>query len=323
MLDWTGERFLPWAKEATVAYEHLHRYIWASNLVRGKRVLDLASGEGYGANMLALQAAFVCGVDIDPQAVQHAGRRYRRSNLQFLQGDITAVPISERASFDVIVCFEAIEHIAEHDRLIGEVVRLLKPNGVFIVSTPNKDVYKAGPEEVNPFHVKELTFAEFDALLSSHFPNVQYLGQRVHPGSTLWPLGSKAPVQEFAIAKVGDEYQSVAHDQRVAEYYVAVASHGGMAPVEGSVVFDHSDELIREKDRELAALRQQVEQRDEALEWRADQVEVLEREKTELTFGIEAIRKDLESSRGELEAVHASRAWKVVVALRRLRDRFR
>src|SRR5215510_12230251 len=93
MLDWTGERFLPWAKEATVAYEHLHRYIWASNQVKGKRVLDLASGEGYGANLLAAEAAFVCGLDIDPQAVEHAARRYAGPNLQFLQGDITRVPI--------------------------------------------------------------------------------------------------------------------------------------------------------------------------------------------------------------------------------------
>ena len=69
MLDWTGERFVPWAREAAVAYEHLHRYIWASSLVTGKKVLDLASGEGYGAEILARRASFVCGVDIDEKAI--------------------------------------------------------------------------------------------------------------------------------------------------------------------------------------------------------------------------------------------------------------
>ena len=58
MLEWTGERFVPWAKEPTVAYEHLHRYTWVSRLVKDKKVLDLASGEGYGTEILARDAAF-------------------------------------------------------------------------------------------------------------------------------------------------------------------------------------------------------------------------------------------------------------------------
>src|SRR5688572_23241347 len=189
MLDWTGERFVPWAKEAAVAYEHLHRYMWASTLVRGKRVLDLASGEGYGANLLAGQASYVCGVDIDEAAVRHAAEKYARPNLHFLAGSITAVPLSNNQSFVVILCFEAIEHIEEHDALLSEVKRLLKPEGLFVVSTPNKDVYDAGGEGSNPFHVKELTFDEFNALLSKHFSSASYLGQRLHPASSLWPIG--------------------------------------------------------------------------------------------------------------------------------------
>src|SRR5262245_2253326 len=101
MLDWTGERFVPWAKEPAVAYEHLHRYIWASMLVKDKRVLDLASGEGYGSDLLARQASHVCGVDIDDTAVRHASTRYSKPNLQFLKGSITDVPISEKQSIDV------------------------------------------------------------------------------------------------------------------------------------------------------------------------------------------------------------------------------
>ena len=323
MLAWTGERFVPWANEAAVAYEHLHRYIWASNLVRGKRVLDLASGEGYGANLLAAEAAFVCGVDIDRQSVEHAAHRYSRPNLQFLQGDITEVPVSGSAAFDVIVCFEAIEHIAEQGKLMQEVTRLLKPEGLFIVSTPNKNIYRAGPEEANPFHVKELTFDEFHDLLSARFSSVQYLAQKVHPASTMWPIGASTDValQEFDIARVNKEFQTIAHDQRVAEYYVAIASGGGVVSVVGSVLVDHSDELIRVTDYKLAEFQEQVDQRDEALRWRAGQVEVLEREKSELIEGIKTVRDDFQAAKQELDDIHASRSWKIIAALRRLRKR--
>jgi O-antigen biosynthesis protein len=321
MLDWTGERFLPWAKEAAVAYEHLHRYLWASNFVRDKRVLDLASGEGYGANILAAQASFVCGVDIDDPSVHHAAEKYRRPNLQFLQGDITRVPVEAQQSFDVIVCFEAIEHIEEHDRLMQEVVRLLKPEGLFIVSTPNKEVYRAaGTEEPNPFHVKELTFEEFDALLSARFSSVQYLGQRVHPGSTLWPIGMSddASSQELAIARVDAEFRRIRGDQRIAEYFVAVASNGGAGALEGSVLMDHSDELLHEQ---RDAFQKKLHQRDEALTWRAGQVEVLEREKKDLLKGIDAARRESESLREELAVIHGSRSWKLLSKLRALRGK--
>ena len=322
MLDWTGERFLPWTKEATVAYEHLHRYLWASNLVKNKRVLDLASGEGYGASILAAHASFVCGVDIDNEAVHHAAEKYRRPNLQFLHGDITRVPISAGHSFDVIVCFEAIEHIQEHEQLLREAVRLLTPEGLFIVSTPNKEIYRAD-EEPNPFHVKELTLAEFGALLEAHFSNVQYLGQRVHPGSTLWPLGKPcAAGDEFAVARVDAEFRRIPQDQRVAEYFVAVASKDGVQDLAGSVLMDHSDELLHEKDRERDDLQKQVIQRDEALAWREGQVEVLEREKRELLEGIESARKESAGLREELAKIHASRSWRVLSKLRSFRKKW-
>jgi ubiquinone/menaquinone biosynthesis C-methylase UbiE len=108
MLEWTGERFLPWINESALAYEHLHRYAYAATLVKGKRVLDLACGEGYGSKMLAETASSVIGVDIDKSIIDHAAAKYRNPALQFIRGSIMAVPISEDHSFDAIVCFEAI-----------------------------------------------------------------------------------------------------------------------------------------------------------------------------------------------------------------------
>src|SRR5688572_32983375 len=107
MFEWTGERFLPWIKEPALAYEHLHRYAYAAKLVQGKRVLDLASGEGYGANLLAQHASAVIGVDIDAGSVEHASARYgnRGANVEFIAGSITNVPIPDDHSFDAVVCF--------------------------------------------------------------------------------------------------------------------------------------------------------------------------------------------------------------------------
>src|SRR6267142_574357 len=152
MLEWTGERFLPWLREATIAYEHLHRYAYAATMVKGKRVLDLASGEGYGSKILATNATSVVGIDIDENVIRHANAKYGSSNVRFLSGSITAVPIQEDHSFDAIVCFEAIEHIDNHEALLGEVKRLLKPDGLFVVSTPNKAIYHDEARDENPFH---------------------------------------------------------------------------------------------------------------------------------------------------------------------------
>ena len=85
-LPWTGERLVPSVTDQT-AIEHLHRYSVALNLAAGKRVLDIASGEGYGSDMLARVAQHVIGVDICPDSVNHAAAKYRRSNLEFRLGD--------------------------------------------------------------------------------------------------------------------------------------------------------------------------------------------------------------------------------------------
>ena len=65
LIEWTGERCVPWAPDVQVVYEHLHRYLWARRLVGGRRVLDLASGEGFGSAILSEEAEEVVGFEID------------------------------------------------------------------------------------------------------------------------------------------------------------------------------------------------------------------------------------------------------------------
>ncbi|GAB3556606.1 GT2 family glycosyltransferase/SAM-dependent methyltransferase [Actinopolyspora lacussalsi] len=194
LIEWTGERCVPWADDAQVIYEHYHRYAVAARLARGKRVLDLASGEGFGAAMLAAQATEVVGVDIDGEAVRHAASNYTASNLTFHTGSITdPATLAEAGTFDVVVCFEAIEHVAEHDAVLRLVRARLASGGLLLISTPDTAVYHHEHGNDNPFHVRELAAPQFEALLRDSFRHVAMLKQNVAVGSLLTPADPGDP----------------------------------------------------------------------------------------------------------------------------------
>jgi GT2 family glycosyltransferase/2-polyprenyl-3-methyl-5-hydroxy-6-metoxy-1,4-benzoquinol methylase len=175
-LTWTGERYLP-SIQGPIELEHIHRYIIATQYVLGKRVLDIASGEGYGSNRLSEFAEYVIGVDIDNDAIAHAKLKYQRPNLDFRLGSASAIPVITN-SIDVVISFETIEHHDQHEKMLLEIKRVLKPDGLLIISSPNKYYYSIEPNYSNPHHVKELFTEELEHLLNSCFKNVQILGQR-------------------------------------------------------------------------------------------------------------------------------------------------
>ena len=286
MLEWTGERYLPWVREPALAYEHLHRYAYASQFVRGRRVLDLATGEGYGANLLAQGASFVVGIDHDEHAIRHAARKYEKGNLHFLTGTISEIPIYGEARFDVIVCFEALEHISDHERLMDEVKRLLARDGLFIVSTPNKMEYTDQTTSSNPFHLKELYFDEFDGLLARHFKHRAYWGQRIYGGSSIWPIDPprRGEFSEYVIARNGPEFGLVKREFRRPLYFIALAADSASpASRNGSILIDSSDEYITAWEDTVKSYEQQIEEHRkkirnlrEGLSWRESQVQDLE-----------------------------------------------
>ena len=259
-MEWTGERFLPWMEGAQIHYEHLHRYAFATYFVKGKKLLDLACGEGYGTNMLAKEAKYVAGVEIDKTTVQHARSRYIRDNLEFIEGSILDVPIESEKKFDVVVCFEAIEHIAEHDKLLSEVERLLKDDGLFIVSTPNKAVDTDARDYHDTFRVKELDFREFRSLLSQYFTNVHIFGQRIYAGSNMWGIHEqecRGYVEE--VVKKGDmEFYFAERTSKEPFYIIALASNASLKPftsITDSWLTDASNEIFHEHEKRLATLK--------------------------------------------------------------------
>ena len=256
LLEWTGERYLPWLEEAAIGYEHLHRYAYATQFVRGKKVLDLACGEGYGSYLLARSAESVVGIDIDENAIKHARNKYIKQNLEFKIGSATEVPIASEHLFDVAVCFEALEHIEDHLKLLSEVKRLLTPDGVFVVSTPNKTVYTDEPQFNNPFHVHELYFDELRELFETHFKKVKFLGQRIYCNSNIWPVfpGADSKVVEYVIDRNPREFVFVENEKRMPLYFIAIASDADCIIEErSSVLVDVSDALLQQKDRQIAS----------------------------------------------------------------------
>ncbi len=268
-LESTGERYLPWMNDPATAYEHWHRYAFVSKYVSGKKVLDLACGEGYGSALLARKARLLVGIDIDEKTVRHALRKYPSDNAQFIVGSVAEIPIAG-IQFDVIVCFETIEHILEHKKLLGEAKRLLAPGGFFIASTPNKPEYQK-IEPSNHFHVNELDLEEFTGLLSKYFPHLHLLGQRIYANSCLWSLshGGSGPISEFLIDHNSEEYFYTETDSRNPLYFIAIASDTNAAPpFSGAVLIDCSNSLLKDKDRIQREQRETMQSQKEALTWR-------------------------------------------------------
>lgn len=220
-LAYTGERFMPGIR-GRIEVEHLHRYAVALRLARGKDVLDIACGEGYGTRLLAGVARFAAGVDISSQAVAHARRTYSASNMEFNCGSCAAIPYPDQ-SFDLVVSFETIEHHDQHEQMLLEIRRVLRHTGVLLISSPDRLVYSESPGYSNPFHVKELGKDEFSQLLRLYFRHVRIYGQKFCFGSLIAPLEPLATSSGFASA--GGDTGHVAETDGLVDstYLIAIA----------------------------------------------------------------------------------------------------
>ncbi|MBI3137633.1 MAG: class I SAM-dependent methyltransferase [Sphingobacteriales bacterium] len=179
----TGERWEPLAHNET-AIEHLHRYALACEFSNGKSVLDIACGEGYGSRLLSHNAASVTGVDIDPATIEIAKEKYGDNKICFLTADAKDTQLP-RQSFDLVVSFETLEHLDEHELLMKEFKRVLKPGGLLIISTPDKTEYSEKTGHRNPFHKKELSKEQFESLLQKHFRHYHLFYQKSFQASLI------------------------------------------------------------------------------------------------------------------------------------------
>lgn len=176
-LELTGERTLPDVPEENYWFRrHLAVYRWVAERCAGKRVVDLACGEGYGSAVLAQSAAAVVGVDANPEAFEHARLRYGAANLRFERALVEE--FEDGAPYDAIVFLQTIEHIDAPERLLERFGSLLAPGGAAYVTTPNRlTLAPPGAERSgNPWHVREYAPDEFEALVRPAFGSIDLLG---------------------------------------------------------------------------------------------------------------------------------------------------
>jgi SAM-dependent methyltransferase len=164
-LPLTGERTVPgvteenyWFRRHEVVYRRL------ADACAGRDVLEAGCGEGYGADLIAGVARSVVALDYDNVTVAHVRARYPRVDVR--HGNLASLPLG-RASVDVVVNFQVIEHLWDQPQFVAECARVLRPGGVLLMSTPNRITFSPGREApVNPFHTREFSAAELTELLT-------------------------------------------------------------------------------------------------------------------------------------------------------------
>lgn len=284
-MECTGERYLP-EFDGDWTLEHLHRYLLACELAADKIVLDIACGDGYGAAMLARHAAQVTGVDIDTPTVERARGKYVADNLRFLQGSATDIPLDDD-SVDLVVSFETIEHLMEQDRMLDEIRRVLRPEGILLISSPDKYEYSDVPGYQNPFHPKELYREEFAELLQRYFVHHSLLGQRVIFGSLM-----TSPEQRPFLS--WDKETSLSRSEGLphAIYHVAVASDGPLPLLPSSLFFAPLEHSNRMRHLETALQNTQG--------------------------YLQASQQELADARSQLSLLINSKSWKLTAPLRKV-----
>lgn len=163
-LPLTGERTVPgvaeenyWFRRHEAAYRALARYC------AGAVVLEAGCGEGYGADLLAEDAAVVIGLDYDELTTRHVAAAYPA--VHALRGNLAGLPI-RTASVDVVANLQVIEHLWDQVGFLAECGRVLRPGGRLIVTTPNRITFSPGRDTpLNPFHTVELAPKELAELL--------------------------------------------------------------------------------------------------------------------------------------------------------------
>jgi 2-polyprenyl-3-methyl-5-hydroxy-6-metoxy-1,4-benzoquinol methylase len=156
-----------------IVSEHVGRYLWAAQLADGLKVLDAGCGTGYGIAILEdAGAGHVVGVDVSAEAVASASQANPGPRVEVRLGDVQALPFSD-GEFDLVVCFEVIEHVSEHEAVLDELARVVRPGGTLCISTPNRRIYPPG----NPYHLHEYTPEEFAGALAERFSHVELYRQ--------------------------------------------------------------------------------------------------------------------------------------------------
>lgn len=258
-MEFTGERIVPGSVNDDLLNEHLCRYRFARLLVEDKVVLDVGSGVGYGSKILAEKAGSVLALDISEEAVRYAGERYAGNNIELVVGDCHQLPLASD-SVDVVVGFELIEHLQGQQAHLCEVDRVLKPDGLAVISTPNRVFYSQESNQANPFHTHEFDFQEFLDFLKSVFSSVQIYFQNHVAGLV---VGNPSLYREVTTCLE----EEAGNLEATSNFFVAVCTHRqDHQPLLGNFcLLPGSGNLLRERQQNIQRLEEKVSKLDGAL----------------------------------------------------------
>jgi 2-polyprenyl-3-methyl-5-hydroxy-6-metoxy-1,4-benzoquinol methylase len=219
-----AEPFVPRVhREHGVSPERRARYGWAAELAAGRSVLDAGCGAGWGTSLLATRAARAVGVDVAPPLIA-AAQRDHGVGAEFSASDLRNLPFGDGA-FDVVVCFETIERVPEPDRALGELRRVLKQDGLLLISAVNRGVYPPG----NPLHLHEMTSGELATAVGRHFARVAVHRQQTYLATLLADETALAG-EDPALALTGGVAKTATTPTGAELYAVVAASDGELPP---------------------------------------------------------------------------------------------
>ncbi len=303
--------------------EHRSRYWWAAQWVAGKDVLDAGCGLGYGTRLLADQGpSRLVAVDVSAEALE----RTAGEGIETVEADVRDLPF-EADTFDVIVCFEVIEHVESHERVVGELQRVLRPGGTLLISSPNRDVYTPG----NPHHVHEFLPEELREVLAGHFREVAMYGQSAHLASAIVVKGpsERAPVPFLAAGIQADEPGSETYAIAVASDQLPPDQSGLIALVSPfEVRWWH--EQVENFRAELQATQTRAREAEERFNRRVLELEQELAGVVQLEHDLEIATRDLDAAdqalvieRQIVRDLKSSLSWKLTAPLRAAKRLFR
>jgi SAM-dependent methyltransferase len=251
VIEFTGERVIPGQVDADLWAEHVSRYAFAARWASGARVLDLGCGAGYGTAELAGRALSAKGIDLAPEAIDHARAAYPLANISFLPASVTAVPFRD-GSFDLITAFEVIEHLDNWRELLAEGRRLLHQHGVFLISTPNKEYYidSRGASGPNPFHTHEFEFDQFRGALGEFFPHCTILLQN--------HVEAFAFYQSSGGSSIDGRMDGVRGTPQEAHFFLAVCSLEDQPPMPSFLFVHQGSNVLREREKHIEILQREL-----------------------------------------------------------------